>query len=26
VGAKSSSGGEIRQHGVVGKVTLPPSG
>jgi hypothetical protein len=26
VGAKSSSGGEIRQHGVGGKVTLPPSG
>lgn len=26
VGAKSSSSGEIRQHGVQGQVTLPPSG
>ena len=26
VGSKSSSSGEIRQHGVVGQVTLPPSG
>ena len=26
VGAKSSSGGEIRQHDVHGQVTLPPSG
>jgi len=26
VGAKSSSGGEIRHHGVAGKVTLPPQG
>jgi hypothetical protein len=26
VGAKSGSGGEIRHHGVAGKVSLPPSG